>query len=402
MKRLTPWVMMLRLLLILSSLCLQSCVHTADWQDVSSAVPPVTVANYLQDDASNDLPTLNDLLELEQTVKDDFYRYFNDPKFSGHSAIERVSSYLALLVDQYSYSENTYTAQQTVNNKGGNCLSFTLLTTALARLAGVDVSYDLLNSDPTFTLEDDVLISADHMRAVLKQRFTSVDQDSNIEKLTQRIVIDYFNTEGMSYIENVPQSYQLSLYYSNRAAELLVDGEQQRAFAYARKALSVDQQNASAFNTLAILYRRIGEVTKAESIYQAQITSGTRQRPLFYRNYLVLLESQQRLEEAASVRADYELIKEKHPFEWIWEGKKAYARGDYRIAESLYKKALRIAPELHGLHFLIAKSSLAQGDIDLAKMGLKQAMELADANQYASDLYQKKLKKITRFQQNSL
>lgn len=65
--------------------------------------------------------------------------------------------------------------------------------------------------------------------------------------------------------------------------------EQQRAFAYARKALSVDQQNASAFNTLAILYRRIGGVTKAESIYQAQITSGTRQRPLFYRNYLVLL-----------------------------------------------------------------------------------------------------------------
>ena len=337
-------------------------------------------------------PEIDELIKLDPKVAQDFLNYYNKPELSNYTSIERVASYLGLLVDNLTYSDNTYTAQQTLDNQSGNCLSLTLLTTAIAKLVDVRVSYDLLDNELGYNLEQDVFVSANHMRAVLDEALQS-GEHKNAINLKKRITIDYFDTQGMAYTGNVPVNYQLSLYYSNRAAELLLQKDLASAHAHAMKSLKISADNSSAINTMAILHRKMGKNQVAEAAYKAAIKSNARYTPLFYRNYIAFLQQQQRHEDADLVTAEYEKIKQQHPIEWIREGKQAYSQGDFAVAIKLYEKALNVAPELHEVYLLSAQASMAAGDFFAAQTQLRSAL---DANLSASEKgqYKGKLGKL--------
>ena len=301
-------------------------------------------------------------------------------------------------MDGFTYSQHTRTAQETIDEAGGNCLSLTLLTTALANLAGVEVSYDLLNSDPTFALDNDVLVTSDHMRAVL---LSDWDTDGEaIFSLRGRITIDFFDTQGMAFLENVSPQYQLSLYYSNRAVETMLEGNDALAFALAEKSLQIDPTNDSALNTLAIMHRRHGDVATAESLYRFGLIDSDRDSGVFYRNYLALLETQERFDDLAQLKTAYSNILKKHPLEWIRAGKKAYREGQFELAMRLYDRALEMVPDLHGVHLLSAKAAVALGKTDVGKEQLRLAMAASNTDGQ-SRLYQRKLAKFKKFETRS-
>lgn len=339
-------------------------------------------------------PELTDLLALSPAVKNDFYNYFNKPEMANYTAIERVASYLGLLVDGFTYSENTYTAQQTVDNRGGNCLSLTLLTTAIANLADVKVSYDLLDDQLNFSLEQGVFLTADHLRAVLVESFSGSNAVTG-RRLKKRITIDYFDIDGLTYAEKISVNYQLSLYYSNRAAELLVEGASADAFAHGLRALKVSPDNSSAINTLAVLHRRMGEEDVAELAYRVAIDTRARYAPLVYRNYIALLEQQGRYDDARMAIAEYQKIQKQHPAQWVRDGRRAHQKGDYKLAIEYYEKALEIAPNLHEVYLLSVHSSMAAGDIGLALTQLKSALDL-ELTSTEANIYKGKLGKLKR------
>ncbi len=370
-----------------------ACVQKKQWQDThASGVAELPIKHDLFTETPS-LPSTSQLIDLDQVIQDDFFAYLNKPELALHSQVEKVGSYLSLLVDQFEYSEQTLTAQQIVDAKGGNCLSLTLLTTALAELAGLKVSYDLLDYYPSYSLDNNFLISADHMRAVLYAPQRSGDNGPGY--LGSRITIDYFSTQGMRYTENVSSEYQLSLYYSNRAAELLVDNKDAAAFAFAKQALKMYANNASALNTMAIVHRRMGESEVAEAIYQIALERVPSQQALFYGNYVSLLERQGRATDLARVKKAYELVQQQHPVEWIRAGKKAHAEGDYELADRLYAKALLIAPDLHGVRLLRAQAKVAAGNTDEAKRELQIAIR-SSTDQEQNGRYQRKLAKLNK------
>lgn len=371
-----------------------ACVNTTQWQEASVSTIPI---NHHLFDSTASVPDQQQLIAVNDKVEQDFFAFFNKPELALYPAAERVGLYLGLLVDQFEYSDHTYTAQEALDNQGGNCLSLTLLTTALAKLAGVNVSYDLLGENPSFAMEDNTLVSADHMRAVLWVNSLSGAKSREGRVLTKRITIDYFSSRGMRYIENVSSDYQMSLYYSNRAAELLVARDETNAFHYAQKALEVHKGNSSALNTLAIVHKRQGDYAGAEAIYLAAINQGYSQQALFYRSYISLLESQGRDQEVTRLKRDYQSVRERqHPVEWIRAAKKAHAQGNYYLADKLYEKALQIAPDLHDVYILRAQSSLEAGDADAAKRQIERALSLSvDSEQVGR--YQRKLTKLGGF-----
>ena len=136
---------------------------------------------------------------------------------------------MGIILDQFTFSDETLTAQQAMESKSGNCLSLTILTSAFAKLADVKVSYQLLDKNPVFSIEGDLLVTSDHLRVVLKSELAT-DQ---VFSTTSLIRIDYFNTDGYSYVDNISPDFQLSLFYSNVAVDHLRSGDVSSAFEYA-------------------------------------------------------------------------------------------------------------------------------------------------------------------------
>lgn len=349
-------------------------------------------------EASQEIVSVEEITTLSDEVKTDFFNYYNKRELASYSDVHRVSSYIGLLMDQFTYSQETYTAQETIDNLGGNCLSLTILTTAIARLAGVEVSYDLLNNNPTYALDQDMLVTSDHMRAVLNSGW--MDANDTLFKVRGRITIDYFDTEGMMFAQNISPVYQLSLYYSNKAVELMLKKRYVEAFAYASKATSIYPNNDSALNSIAILHSRLGDPRTAESIYEYGLLKELNQAPVFYRNYAGMLGSQERTADIAKLDKLYSQVKENHPLEWIRAGKKAHREGKYELAIRHFNKALEITPELTGIHLLSARANLALGRLDEIDESLHQALDSAQT-EGESMVYQRKLAKFRKFKKKS-
>lgn len=349
-------------------------------------------------EASQEIVSVEEITALSDEVKTDFFNYYNKRELASYSDVHRVSSYIGLLMDQFTYSQKTYTAQETIDNLGGNCLSLTILTTAIARLAGVEVSYDLLNNNPTYALDQDMLVTSDHMRAVLNSGWK--DANDTLFKVRGRITIDYFDTEGMMFAQNISPVYQLSLYYSNKAVDLMLNKRYVEAFAYANKATSIYPNNDSALNSIAILHSRLGDPETAESIYEYGLVEELNQAPVFYRNYAGMLRSQERMADIAKLEKLYSRVKENHPLEWIRAGKKAHREGKYELAIRHFNKALEITPELTGIHLLSARANLALGRLDEIDESLHQALDNAQT-EGESMVYQRKLAKFRKFKKKS-
>ncbi len=375
------YVKFCRRLLLWTSLLLLSACAGHSRVELPNKTSPYDKLSLLSFDPNlypqTDVESIESLLMLSPAVKEDFLVFFNAPERAEHTNGNRLASYLGMLVDSFQYQEDTYSAQETLDNGGGNCLSLTLLTTALAKLANVDVSYDVLAEAPTFSLENSVLISSGHMRAVVYSKADEKDDFVN----RKRIAIDYFDTTGMRFTRNVSTNYQVSLYYSNRAAEALLEDQEANAYAYALKAFEIDQTNDSALNTLSILLRRKGEDVSAEHIYQAAIAAELSNAALFYRQYMSLLKRQERDRELASLTREYERIEKQHPYEFINTGHIALSARNYKLARQNFDKAIRLAPEIHQLYLLSAKSSLAMGDSLEARNTINQAFETANFSQ---------------------
>jgi tetratricopeptide (TPR) repeat protein len=330
---------------------------------------------------------LDSITQLDETQKEAFLDFYNDPKFALTPSHLRVATYLGLLLDQFTYSEKTFTALETLENRKGNCLSVTMLTTALAELVGVELHYQLLDQNPVFSISDNLLVTSDHLRAVLKSTL-EVIQGEEMGRASY-IRIDYFDTNGLSFVDNISVTTQKSLFYSNLSIEHLANNDIDTAFAYAKAALDIYSKNASALNTMGILHRKRGDLATAEKLYKFGAHNYAK-APVFLRNYKNLMASQGREFDLNHFITTKQQSNQTHPWEWVRAGKAAFNSGDYNEAIAYYKKALVIAPNIPEVHAYAGQASLAAGKNTQSKKFFIEAYKLSNGGS-DQQLYEGKL-----------
>jgi tetratricopeptide (TPR) repeat protein len=331
------------------------------------------------------------ITKLSPLQKQKFLNYFNDPLNSPTPGHERVANYLSIMLDRFIYSDKTLIAEQALNSMSGNCLSLAGLTTAFADLAEVDIQYHLLAENPVFNIEGDLLIRSDHLRSVLTGPWL---QEDNLPWKSKRgIRIDYFPTTGMKYVDNIAKNEQSSMFYSNIAVESIFIRDYDKAFAYAKRALDIDSQNKSALNSMGIIHRRRGDLTKAEEIYRFG-ASTTGDKTVFLRNLSILLNSQSRFKEALSLNKEISKQKRNNPWQWVNSGRKAQRDGDFHVALSHYQRALSIAPDLHQVHSYIGVTNYVMGHKSASRRYFQNAIDLASAEKDKAS-YQRKLNALS-------
>ncbi|MCB1644078.1 MAG: tetratricopeptide repeat protein [Pseudomonadales bacterium] len=380
----TLWAVLIQLL----SSC-ESVPAVKSATEPGSGVPGLLHDNLFVSSAAIPEPSAIHTLSSQQQV--DFLNYFHDHRRSHLKPHQRVYNYLDNVTDGFSYDKATLTASRAMVEGEGNCLTLAILTTALAELVGVEVEYQLVETDPVYLVSETTLVRGVHIRSKL------IDVDSHArpgEFLLSRggTIVDYFPSGRERFVSNVKFQNYVSRFYQNLAAEALDLKNTDQAYELVKQALLADPQSEEAWNLLAVVYRRAGHEELAEEVYRlglAQFDS-----PLsILTNYRLLLTAQGRTAEAQQLLTRLETYDSLSPHIWYLAGMGALEAGQIDDSVRLLQRALQLAPFSDRVHFALARAYIARGDHEQSLRYLASASEVS-ARPSARNLYQQKYQNL--------
>jgi Flp pilus assembly protein TadD len=330
----------------------------------------------------------SEIHELSDEQRLAFRRYFNDPENQDTAPHKRVYNYLESITTGFSYLGETYTASVALEQGAGNCLALAILTTGLAKLADIDVDYQLIDSAPVFESRGNIIRRSLHVRSMLLDP-TWETPEGHFILSPPGIRIDYFPSKYSRFIRNIDESEYFAMYYRNIAGDAIEDQDLSKAYWLLMESLELSPASPESLNMLAIVFDRAGDKNKSDEIYRYGIQHADRRVSLL-RNYGIFLRREGRDAEADEVDATLARQSDPNPFDWIYAGQEAYEGGDFRRAIGLFNKSVQLAPYLHEGHFGLARAYLQLGNTRRAEHELEQALTKATGST-TRRLYEAKL-----------
>jgi tetratricopeptide (TPR) repeat protein len=165
----------------------------------------------------------------------------------------------------------TKTAAEAFATRSGNCLSLVIMTAALAKELRLPVYYQSAILDETWSRTGSLLFASGHVNITLGHRSLDGGTSRDLKSTT----IDFLppeETRGMR-TPRIDEETVVAMYANNRAAEALVGGRLDDAYAWTREALRRDPSFMSAFNTLGVVYLHHGDVELAARAFERVLAS---------------------------------------------------------------------------------------------------------------------------------
>jgi len=269
-------------------------------------------------------------------------------------------------------TDMTRNAAQAFDARSGNCLSLVVMTAALAKYLELPIRYQALVGHETWSRSGDLSLVNGHVNIVIDKRL--VDRISGLDPDSQlRVEFGALPAGRGAAMRQVSEAAILAMFMNNRAAEAIVRGELNDAYAYAREAVLQDPTHASAYNTLAVVYQRRGLAAQAERAYRHTLEREAKHQPALI-NLARLLDSQGRTAEAAPLRQRLAQLEAEPPFHHFDLGRAAAQVGDFRAAREHILREMRRDPDYHEFHFWLAVALYGLGDIAQAREHLTTAM----------------------------
>jgi tetratricopeptide (TPR) repeat protein len=289
----------------------------------------------------------------------------------------------------------TKNAADTFRTRLGNCLSLVIMTSAFAKNLGINVTYQQVQSQATWSRYGGLQFASGHVNIILgKRRDTSgawrVLQDSS---LGETLIVDFQPSNELQNERADPIDEQrvIAMYMNNRAAELMSEQQNDLAYWYTRKSLENDPHFMSALNTLGVLYQNTGHLPEVEQVYRQLLTYERNVNTLH--NLINVLQQLKRDNEAAALSAELSRIQPFPPFYFLDQGIKAMDLADYQTAKQLFMKELERDPYYHELHFWLAIAHLKLNELPQAKEQLERAKAESLTSQQAA-IYGAKLARL--------
>jgi Flp pilus assembly protein TadD len=267
--------------------------------------------------------------------------------------------------------EVTRTASATFHERRGNCLSFTMLFVALAREAGLDVAYQLVDVPPTWEKESDLIVFGTHVNALVSMAF---DGDYIVDFNLRELETRYESRK-------VDDDYVLALFYSNLGAEALLDRDYERSLSYLKAAATVDPRNAGPWVNIGVLYARHGRYEHAEAAYLRALAADRRNRSAL--SNLASLYAQlgnERLADEYGQRV--RSYQESNPFYHYGIAEQAYAERSFEPALQALRRALRLKRDDHRFYALQGRVYRELGD----RMNAARSLGLARDHAASAEL----------------
>ena len=339
--------------------------------------------------------SVEDIFALSEKQKMELLDYYYAADKAAVAGNRRLYNYLEVMLSDFDFRGNTYTASQTVQNASGNCLSLAILTTSLADLVGIEKSYQRVNSAPIYHRYHNVMTLSSHVQTHLYD--PDFEKQKGFIYLSKpKIIIDYFPLQGNVRGDEVSEEDFISMFYQNLAGDELVKENYDSAYSLIYKAVNISPLNANSLNTLAVLFKKVGRADQAETIYDFAIQHAKGSVNTIS-NYILLLEQQSRVKEARLLEARIEGIEDDNPYRWLDIANSLFSQTKFQRALRFYKRAIDAGPYLHEGYFGLAKTYYQLEETEKSELAMKKALDLSFLPG-DRDLYRAKLRMLENVQ----
>ncbi len=269
----------------------------------------------------------------------------------------------------------TRDAALTFGTRSGNCLSLVIMTAAFAQHLGIPVSYQAVLLDDFHSLSGDLQFVSGHVNLVLGPRAARTlrdlgEPDSLVVDFLPQIELRGVRTKALT------ESTIVAMYFNNRAAELLAEGQVSMAYWAARRALEEDPSFLAALNTLGVIYTRHRLPAAAERAFRHVLRQDS-QSISALTNLHRLLVGQGRSAEAAPFEAQLAQLQPVTPFDQLRRGQAAMREARYAQARDLFVRELRLQPFQDEVHFWAAQAYWLLGERAAAERHLQYAHDFS-------------------------
>lgn len=281
----------------------------------------------------------------------------------------------------------TYTAIETFENRQGNCLSFSILFTALAREANLDVTFQIVDIPPSFRSDGEMVLLNNHINVLVSE----VRSDVNFNR---DYVVDFNTAEynGNYDTRKVTENYAIALYFSNLAVESMQEGNLKNAFRYLKKGIATDSTIAGLWVNLGVLYSRFENYDMAEQMYH-QALSIQPSNPSALVNLVSTLNHLGRDEESEYYLRKVAYYRDHNPYYHYFQAQTAYQENKPEDALAYLAEAIKLKRDEHQFYFLRALTHQKMKAYDLAAKDYERARDTAEQAQLISG-YTRKLQAL--------
>lgn len=313
------------------------------------------------------IQTSEDIFALSpEAIKfvDDVTRHHTSSKHKIRALVDAIFSRTQLDL-RYSATANT-TATTTFENRYANCLSLSIMTYAMVDYLGYKAIFQDVQIPEYWTIRDGQTLLNAHINLRVKLN------------RSQSIIIDFDPYPDISGIKVKPITAEqlVASFYSNIAAEHLLQNNDVNAFAYLKAAIELSPENEGLWLNLGAVYSRAGRVQSAIDAYKTAIQLD----PNFnsaYDNLSVLYRRLGKGDKADEISAKMHLRRLRNPFYHMMLAEHALRDTNPEEAVQHYKKAVRLDRKPHEFHFGLAKAYSLLGDYENAEKALKTAIKHA-------------------------
>ncbi|MGK5078255.1 tetratricopeptide repeat protein [Janthinobacterium sp. HLX7-2] len=267
----------------------------------------------------------------------------------------------------------TRNARETFEARSGNCLSLVIMTAALAHEMGLNVRYQEVLGEESWSRSGDMYFVAGHVNLVLGQRLFD---HPNSYDTKGTLVIDFLpskDVEGYRTRE-IGEATILAMYMNNRAAETMSEGQLDQAYWWARNAIVQDPSFTGAYNTLGVIQFRHGDLAAARRTLAHALTR-TPDNTVLLSNLAQAFEASGMPQAALPLRRHLLALQPQPPFHYFNLGKAAMQKGEYQEAARLFSRELARDPYYHEFHFWLAQAYARMGQLTQADKQLELAMD---------------------------
>ena len=377
------------------------------WFSLLSGCATNHTSNFRSSEASH--PNwLNSILDYEKTLESSSPDQIENLFFISPAAKEWVKGYFTqkdkharakALVDwmlddsglglEYQLGANL-NPQQALNQRQGNCLSFTMLLVTLANELDVELQYNDVDIPSAWGQDENAgLVFYRHVNAVYKSNTLSQVFDLAME--------DYDSAFPQRVIS---QQAAAAMFHANLGIDALKKENYKLALHHSKLSVSMDPDNSYLWINLGVVIKRSGDLALAERIFKTSLKINDF-NSLASSNLERLYREQGRTRLANAFQKRAERARANNPYVQFKRAKEQFGQQNYKVARRHINRAIR----LHNLdpNFFEFRSRIHQHfkRYRLALVDLKAASDLSNDLKQRGRYYKKGQLIATRAEQEA-
>jgi Flp pilus assembly protein TadD len=258
----------------------------------------------------------------------------------------------------------TGTADEVFASGRANCLGFTLLFVGVARELGVDAGFFRIEQPASYHREGDLIYVSEHVTAGYL-----TDGEQRLVEFTLAPDVDYRRAVEISDLT------AMALFYSNRGAEALRDGDPGEAVRWLEVAALLEDRDPSVWTNLGVARRRLGELQAAEVAYRRAIALDP-DHLAAYINLAAVLRLRGEADTARQIIRLLDRRGNRNPYAYLSLGDASLEEGRLDDARRYYRRAVRLARRDAEPRAAMGLWALRSGDEESARRWLRRARRI--------------------------